>query len=310
MRRILLLLGVLLLVAGCARMARDTAPGGIVPDVATRTGVPAFSHVFIIVFENLGYSEATRLPYIASLGARYGIASDYYSVAHPSLPNYLALASGGTWATGDCNTCYVNADNLAAEAAQAHVSWGSFQEGLPSACYLGASSSAGGYSGKHDPFRYFLDVRDNPSQCARLQPLTALQRDLAGSGATVPRLVWITPNSCHDMDACPPQSGDAWLRGFVPQILASPDWKQGGVLFVTWDENNKSDTDGCCNADPGGGRVLTLVVAPGVAAGTKVNTPYNHYSLLATVEDGLGLPLLGNAANAAPMSAFWSAPGA
>ncbi len=34
------------------------------------------------------------MPYTASLAERYGYATDYRAVRHPSLPNYLAVAGG------------------------------------------------------------------------------------------------------------------------------------------------------------------------------------------------------------------------
>lgn len=283
-------------------------------------GVPRFSHVFLIVMENLGYGQAVRLPYLARLAARYGVATGYDAVAHPSLPNYLALASGHTWVHNDCWFCYVSADNLAAEAARAGVSWGAYMQGLPRPCWLGPWWPPTRYAGKHDPFRYFLDVRGDPALCAGIRPLSALRLAPAlgrgpppagrttargGGGGVVPGLVWITPNLCNDMHDCAPGVGDAWLRQFVPRILASAAWRQGGVLFITWDEASVADHRGCCGASPGGGHVLTLVVAPGLPAGERVASPYNHYSLLATIEDGLGLPLLGHAATARPLAAFW-----
>lgn len=304
--------------------------------VAATSGVPAFTHVFIIVMENLGYARAVRLPYISSLAAQYGVATRYFAATHPSLPNYLALTSGETWVRSDCWYCYVSSNNLGAEASAAGVSWGAYMEGLPGPCWLGPWWPTGDYAGKHDPFRYYRDIRGSTALCAGIRPLADLEVALGaapgpssgssapGPAAAVPRLVWITPNLCHDMHDCSPQVGDAWLRSFVPRILASPAWKGGGALFITWDEG--LGTEGCCTAGPpsapgaagpsgtgqavrptgGGGQVLTLVLAPGVPAGTRIAVPYNHYSLLATVEDGLGLPLLGHAAQATPMSAFWT----
>ena len=292
--------------------AAQPAPGGqsAATTVAAKSGVPAFSHVFLIVMENLGYARASRLPYVSALAARYGEATRYDAVAHPSLPNYLALTGGETRVTSDCTTCYVVADNLAAQASAAGVTWGAYMEGLPGSCWLGAWWPPGRYAGKHDPFRYYADVRGSRSLCGDIRPLTALTGALGAGGAaasgSVPHLVWITPNLCHDMHDCSPGVGDAWLSGLVPSILASAAWRDGGVLFITWDEAEGADTTGCCGAAPGGGHVLTLVVAPGVAPGVQVAVPYDHYSLLATVEDGLRLPLLGNAAGAAAMSQFWA----
>ena len=299
-----------------AASASTSAP---TPVARSASGVPAFSHVFIIVLENLDYGAAIALPYVSTLAAHYAVAAAYDSVAHPSLPNYLALTSGETWVDSDCFSCYQNAPNLASEAAAAGVSWGAYMEGLPSSCYLGPFSLLSEYAGKHDPFRYYDDVRESPALCSRIQPLTALEPLLqpAAGGASapaspMPRLVWITPNLCNDGHDCAAQKADAWLSSFVPQILASPAWRQGGVLFITWDESNGGDDVSCCGvpAGRGGGHVLTLVVAPGLPAGLQVDVPYDNYSLLATMEDGLGLPLLGQAKTADPMGAFWAAGGA
>jgi hypothetical protein len=296
------------------------SPAGPGPS-RTASGVPAFSHVFIIVMENLGYGGAIGLPYVSSLLARYAAATAYDSVAHPSLPNYLALTSGNTWVTSDCFFCYQSAPNLASEAAAAGVSWGGYMEGLPSPCYLGPFDLGTDYAGKHDPFRYYNDVRGSAGLCAGIQPLTNLEALLpavpapasspgtaAGLAARIPRLAWITPNLCNDGHDCAATKADAWLSTFVPRILASPAWQDGGVLFITWDESYGGDDAACCGipAGQGGGHVLTLVVAPGLPAGMRVSVPYDHYSLLATIEDGLGLPLLGHAATTPPMSAFWA----
>lgn len=271
-------------------------------NAAPAVGVPAFSHVFLIVMENDGYGGALAQPGAAALARSYAVATNYDAVAHPSLPNYLALTSGRTWVGSDCLTCYVDAPNLASQAAAAGVSWGAYMEGLPSTCWLGPLWPPGRYAGKHDPFRYYTGVRQSRTLCRGIQPLTALEGALGGGGAGVPRLVWITPDLCHDGHDCSAAVADQWLGGFVPRITASPAWRDGGVLFVTWDEAEGGDDAG------GGGHVLTLVIAPGLTAGLRVDVPYSHYSLLATVEAGLGLPRLGHAADAgtAAMSAFWT----
>ena len=95
---------------------------------------------------------------------------------------------------------------------------------------------------------------------------------------------------------------DAWLKTWVPQILASSAWKQGGVLFITFDEGA---TDASCCGGSGGGHVATLVISPLGLPGAQSTTPLNHYGLLRTIEDAWGLPYLGAAANAAPMNDFF-----
>src|SRR5439155_1479646 len=111
--------------------------------------------------------------------------------------------------------------------------------------------------------------------------------DLAGD---TPRFVWITSDRCHDTHDCEISEGDDWLRGQVAEILASKAWKSGGVLFLTYDEDDSSSDN----------RVLTVVAAPGTRHATSKRA-YDHYSLLATIEDMLGVGRLGKAAGARPM---------
>ena len=276
-----------MLLVACGGRAATPAP----PATATNAGgLPHFDHVLLVVMENLDFRGAMAEPTIAQMARTYASATNYHAVAHPSLPNYLALASGSTWGvTSDCTACYQNQPNLATQLAAAGTTWGAYMEGLSSACDLEAT--AGEYAGKHDPFRYFTDVRSSKALCGHIQPLTALNLTQA------PAFAWISPNLCHDGHDCAPAQAGAWLDGFVAQVVASPSWKDGGVLFVTWDE-------GTDNAG-GGGQVLTLVIAPGLPAGEQVDAPYTHYSLLHTIEAGLGLPPLGQAAEAPTMAAFW-----
>ncbi len=173
------------------------------------------------------------------------------------------------------------------------------------------------YAARHNPFVYFHSIIDSPD-CARNDvPLTRLPADLGATRSTA-NLTYITPNLCHDGHDTPCVDGqpgglvsaDRFLSTWVPRIQASPAYRKDGLLIVTFDESDspQSDASACCGetagpnsplpgiTGPGGGRVGAVVLGRSVKPGTTTATPYNHYSLLASIEDLFGLPRLGYAA--------------
>lgn len=272
--------------------ANPVAPTQAVPPA--QAAVPTFFHIFVIVMENHEYGSVIGrpdAPYVNRLAATYGLATNYYAASHPSLPNYFALTAGSTFGiASDCTTCYVNATNIADQVEASGRSWKAYMEDMPTPCYLGASS--GNYAMKHDPFMYYTDIRNNPARCAaHVVPFTQFYVDM--SGGQVPNFVWITPNMCNDTHDCPVATGDAWLGTIVPRITGSAAFRNGGVLFITWDEG--SSNAGCCG-DAWGGHVATLIISPRSISGFRSSTAENHYSLLRTIEDGFNLRHLGAAA--------------
>ena len=119
-------------------------------------------------------------------------------------------------------------------------------------------------------------------------PIEALDADLAG---VTPNFVWITPGLCHDGHDCAIDVAGAWLGGLVSRILSSDAWRAGVMLFIVWDEG-----------DGGDGNLVPLIVLTKEATATRIETQYDHYSLLATIEDIFGLPRLGAAATARPLT--------
>lgn len=169
------------------------------------------------------------------------------------------------------------------------------------------------YADKHNPFVYFHSIIDDHADCAaHVVNLDKLPADLQ-SIATTPNFSFITPDLCHDGHDAPCRNGepgglvsaDKFLREWVPQILASPAFKQDGLLFITFDEG--TDAAACCGETqpagapqpgkfgPGGGRIGAVVISPFVRPGTVSNVSYNHYGLLRSIEDWFGLPHLGYA---------------
>jgi acid phosphatase len=168
-------------------------------------------------------------------------------------------------------------------------------ESMPSPAFVG---DAYPYMQKHDPFVYYDDIRTDPAQFANVVPYTQLAKDLT-SLETTPSFGWVTPNMINDMHDGTVAQGDSWLSLAVPAILSSSAFtEKRSLLFITWDENDDSP----------GNQVATLVVAHGVPAGFKSQVPYNHYSLLRTIEAAWGLaPLTASDAAATPMSDFFPA---
>jgi len=231
----------------------------------------------MIVLEHKGYDRALRGDYTASLTSKYAVATNYHAVAHPSLPNYLALTSRSTWGVGDDDYHMLpRGEDLGSELTSYGVPWRAYMENMSNGCL----NSPKPYTLKHNPFAYY------GGKCPpNVVPLSQLDTDLSGE---TPNFVWITPNLCHDEHDCPVRSGDQWLAKIVPKIIEKDAWKEDGVLFILWEEDEE---------DPVSNRVPLIVVAPNLKK-HQTDALYDHYSLLATVQDRLGLKRLGEAANA------------
>jgi hypothetical protein len=252
------------------------------------------SHVVVVVMENAEYGEvigSSQAPYVNGLARRYGLATQSYGITHPSLPNYLALTSGSTHGvSSDCTDCHVSAANIVDQLEAAGISWGAYLEDMPKPCFQGAG--AGGYAKKHNPFIYYDDVARSASRCRKLVGFGRLASDLRAG--RLPTYTWIAPNLCDDGHDCGVAAGDRFLARTVPPLLRElgPD----GFMLITWDEGG-SDR-GCCGAAHGG-HVATIVAGAGVRHGARQRQPIDHYGVLGTIEQALGLPPLAGAAGPA-----------
>jgi hypothetical protein len=238
--------------------------------------VPRLDHVVLIVFENherdsvLGSGAA---PTFDQLAARYAQATNARAVAHPSLPNYLALISGSTHGvTTNCVDCPQTGPTIGSLLTNRKRSSGNFAEGFP---------ADAGFAKKHVPFLYF--ARD----ASHVYPLTAFRP------SKLPAFAFISPNLCNDMHDCSIATGDAWLARFVQPLLSIPRT----AIFITFDEG-ESDVGG-------GGNIASIVAGTAVKPHSQFSGVLSHYGLLRTIENALGLPPVGAAASAAPMTGIW-----
>ena len=288
----------------------------------TPTGVPAFGRVFVIVLGNQPLSAiqgSASAPYLNGLIATYPFSINYTTTDHPSLPNYIELTSGNTQSVAcDCKpgrpaTCnafvcsvYANAcacpqsvSNLGDALDTANLRWREYAESMGAPCSPGGVDGGAHFAVDHVPFLYYDDVLTNHARCEdEVRDYADFAADLVGG--TI-RFAFVTPNLCHDMhDNCgadPVKQGDQWLSTEVPAILATPGFAPGGsdVLFIVGDQQ----ADVPLTSAP-----LPLIVVSPLAKRGPTNAAYNHHSLLATIEDGLGVGRLGSS-QAGPISDVW-----
>jgi len=227
----------------------------------------------------------------------------------PTLPDQLE-AAGLTW------KAYL--EDMGKEPARESASCGHVPLGALETTNVAKPSDQ--YAAKHNPFVYFHSIIDDQARCdAHVVNLEHLPQDLH-SVATTANYIFITPNLCNDGhdDACVDgrRGGlaaiEVFLRSWVPLIERSPAFQADGMLVITFDESDGAGPAGsaaCCGekplpgakfrpgfGGPGGGRIGAVVLSRFVKPGTKSAVPYNHYSLLRTVEAIFSLPPLGYAA--------------
>jgi phospholipase C len=294
-------------IAGAGITAVSTTTAKAAGPCGTVTTAPTYQHVIWIWMENHSYSDiigSSSAPYINSLAGECGLATNYHNLSHPSLPNYVGAPTGLAVSSlkpfnPDCNPTKKCSTAAASIFGQGET-WKAYEESMPSNC---APANSGEYAVRHNPPPYFTSL----SGCSTLDvPYTALAGDL--SGGTLPAFSFITPNLIDDMHDGTIAQGDSWLSANVPAILSSPAYTSGTTaVFITWDEGSGGKTGENCatNTTDQSCHVVTIVISPSTAAGSTSGTLFNHYSLLGTTEQLLGLPLLGQAASTATMtSAF------
>lgn len=253
--------------------------------------VPQSQHVVLVVEENHSYSKIignSSMPYLNGLAKKYGLAVNYYANTHPSIGNYLEITTGQIITNSDGYSGTVSANNMVRGMLTAGVSWKAYTENLPSTGYVGGDKYP--YVKHHNPFAYFTDVVNSSAEKNNIVPFTQFAKDLA-NGA-LPRFSYIVPNMHHDMHDCPTTSGctdsqkaaaaDNWLKSNIAPLLADAEFQNDGLLIITWDEGNSSDTT------HGGGKVATVVVGPKVKPGYQSTNFYQHQSLLKTMLSALG----------------------
>jgi phosphatidylinositol-3-phosphatase len=286
------------------------------PCGAQRRPPARYSHVIWIIFENQSAADVIgnhRLPYINRIARRCGLATRFFAEAHPSLPNYIAMTSGGTQGVTNDDSGPLSADNIYAQVKRSGRGWRHYAFGMSTNCDHrdSPSSDRAIYTAHHQSAIFFRNIaRDcarwdvgvgNPAKVVdpndvRNGPLArALDTDRLPAFATLePTDDGGNSSAGGEVD---PVKGNAFLARWIPRITRSAAYRRGGTaIFITWDEPNDFDVN------PPRQTIATIVIAPTVRAGVRVGTRFNHYAMLRTTEELLGLrPFLGGAANATSM---------
>jgi acid phosphatase len=247
-------------------------------------------HIVIVIFENKHRSNVIgsgQAPYLNSLAAKGASMTHSYGVTHPSQPNYLALFSGSTHGVrgNGCPQQLRKANNLGRQLRKSGRSFIGYAESLPKTGFRGCGS--GRYLRKHNPWVNFDTL---PAKTNR--PFSDFPRDFR----KLPTVAFVSPNMCHDMHDCSIRTGDRWMKKHLHRYAR---WapRHNSWLIVTFDEN----AGGTVKSIP------TMIIGGNVRPGVYAER-LDHYSLLRTIEDVYGLPALGRAKAASPLSTIWKKP--
>ncbi len=295
------------------------------------------------------YGDATRFygevhpseaNYVALLGGdTFGIHDDDPWFCKPGATDPACLNASREHPYPDHT---VHSPGLSDQLNAAHLTWKGYYEDLPapgSLAYIASDPAISDgtrftalYAAKHSGFTNFASVQGDPNRARRLVGFDAFEADL--KAGRLPNFALIVPNQCNEMHGlvgarvpadCEGHNtaglirrGDAEIGKLVAEIQATPMWRsrQNVAIVLTFDEGLPGERTGCCGVTPdqpsnyGGGHIPTVVITNHGPHGLADATPYNHYSLLRTIEDAFGISEhLGHAAQTdkgvVPMTALF-----
>jgi acid phosphatase len=279
--------------------------------VAPQVSIPQFDHVFVVVLENQSFENvigSAAMPYLNTLANRYGLSVNYFANTQPSIGNYFWLTTGQVITNNSNFSGTVTADNIVRQFMTDGKTWKAYAENLPAVGYTGGDQYP--YVKRHNPFAYLSDVLTNPTQANNIVPFTHFAADVTNN--QLPRYSFIIPNQYNNSHDCPPQipsctnadklaTSDNWLKTNIDPLLASPAFRNNGLLIITYDESVNSDLQ------HGGGHIATLVISSKAKQSYQSTSFYQHQSTLRLTSEALGLTgYPGASVNAANMSEFFT----
>lgn len=267
--------------------------------------------------------------YVAMLGGdTFGIHDDDAFYCRPDTRDPYCRGAGSAGYADHT----VRATSLMDQLEARHLTWKGYLQNLPEPGSKAIFWPAPGepvagvparlYAAKHNGFLNFEHVQKDPALAEKLVDFDALERDLASGH--LPAFAHIVPNQCNDMHGLAPspateqdcavgpdliRRGDRFIGELVARIMRSPAWDGRGnnAIVITFDESDHdaaAGDQGCCGYQPGslanygGGPIPTIVITNHGPRGVIDPTPYNHYSLLRTIEEAFGIgQYIGHAAD-------------
>jgi hypothetical protein len=251
--------------------------------------LPRPARVAVLVLENRSYEQVIggpHAPFLNRLADRYALATRYFALTHPSLPNYIALTGGETYGIQtDCTLCDTEHHNLLNQLDRAGIGWRAYFEALSPGG--GLIDRTARYNPHYNPFGYYERVENFDGERDRIGNFADLRGDLART--RLPRFSWIAPDVFHDGHDGSLSAADRFAAHLVPAVLRALGPR--GVLYLLWDEGPDSDHRGV-GGSSGGGRVALIAAGGAAKRGVRSAIPANHYALLRTIEANLGVPAL------------------
>lgn len=273
--------------------------------VAPRPG-KHFDRVVLIVLENEGTRDALSDPFFSQLTRNAAWFSNYYAIAHPSFPNYIALVAGSTLdRVDDHRPPPLKSATIVDRLEAKGLTWKSYAENYPGRCFLGSAAGAGKltptatptelYVRKHVPLLAFASIQQDRNRCGNVVNADQFMEDVR-SGA-LPNYSFYTPNMFNDGHDTSLGVASKWVSGFLDRLHAARGLERT-LVIVTWDEGAGSDFRA--------NKVLALLLGDVVNPG-QYRQEMSHYSLLRSIEDNFGLePIADGDREARPLpQAVW-----
>ena len=288
-------------------------------DPATAPNIAGLAAKYGDAAQFFGEVHPSEANYVALLGGdTFGIHDDdpFYCKPGATDPTCARAASEPGYPDHT-----VNKPHLGDQLQKAGLTWKAYFENLPepgSLAYIASDPKFGDgtrktalYASKHSGFVNFASAQHDPDRAQHLVGFDRLKADL--DNGALPNFALIVPNQCNEMhglsgpgipaDCQSPNvagliaRGDAEIGKLVGELQATKAWRSKGnmAIVITFDEGAGKDREGCCGVTPeapsnyGGGHIPTIVITNHGPHGLADPTPYNHYSLLRTIEDAFGV---------------------
>jgi phospholipase C len=269
---------VLLGVIGCGSGQASYPFGETVAQSGQPVAPQTFERIFVVVMENQNAGSVLADKYYRDLAGRGAYFSNSYAVASPSYPNYLGLVAGDTFNVSNSTQRTIEEASLADLLEAKELTWKNYVEDYPGNCYLGGAF--GRNARKHVPFLSFATVQKNPEACANVVNAAELSNDVASG--KLPNVALYSPNLAHDGHDTGVEGGSAWLQSFLEPLLDDAAFTEDTLVVVTFDEPKEP-----------GKNIYTVFLGPMVRPGIASEQPFNHYTLLRTIEDNFQTGTLG-----------------